>query len=99
MRRRESEGGAGSEQTEQHWGRTGQAGFLKTIGKVEGNVGASFSIKKISIQDIILFVFWPLVSHKQDHTGSIQINNMMHPNEKLINEYTFFNPEEVMQEK
>lgn len=33
MRRRESEGGAGSEQTEQHWDRTGQAGFLKTIKK------------------------------------------------------------------
>lgn len=85
MRRRESEGGAGSEQTEQHWDRTGQAGFLKTIGRVEGNVAASLSIKKISIQDIYIYIyfFWPLVSHKQDHTGSIQINNnLIHPNEK-----------------
>lgn len=28
MQRRESEGGAGSEQTEQHWDTTGQAGFF-----------------------------------------------------------------------
>lgn len=28
VQRRESEGGAGSEQTEQHWDTTGQAGFL-----------------------------------------------------------------------
>lgn len=40
-----SKQGAGSEQTEHYWDRTGWAGFFGLLGKVEGNEGASASIR------------------------------------------------------
>lgn len=40
-----SKQGAGSEQTELYWDRTGRAGLFGRLGRVEGNEGASASIR------------------------------------------------------